>query len=161
MALETPLRKGQLRLVELIIAVSMITSIMLLVAFFTRPMRSVYIREVSDLRLLAYNLLNNLAEAGVFERIIGDAVIGDKSWEGRMRMLVSSSLPPGILFEMHVYLVMIPTGELQPLGKITNVGPSVKLRESEAVHFTYVCTGDPDRMRGEIIYIVLVIGYAG
>lgn len=165
MAVKTFPRKGQLRVVELTLAVSMIVMTMLLVAFFTRPMRSVYIREVSDLRLLAYNLLNNLAEAGVFERIVGDAVNGDVSWEGRMRMLVASSLPPGIVFKMQVYRVIISNDGLQlerlGRGAITNMDSSVELRESEAVHFTYVCTGDPDRIRGEILYIVLVIGYAG
>lgn len=158
-------RKGQLRVVELIIAVAMVVTIMLLVMFFARPMRSVYIREVSDLRRLAYNLLNNFAEAGVFERIIDSALRGDAGWEGRMRMLVFSSLPPGIIFRMQVYRVRVVSGTVQlerlDKGGIANVEAEVELKEGEAVHYTYVCTQDPDRMRGEILYVVLVIGYAG
>lgn len=165
MALRKRARRGQFRIIELVLAVSMVVTVILLVMHFTRPMRSAYLREVGDLRRLAYNLLNNFAEAGVFERILAAALSGDEGWEGRMRMLVSSSLPPGIVFKMKIYHVKIYADgkiELQPLdsGAISNVNPETKLMEAESVHYTHVCTRDPDSVRGEILYIVLVIGYA-
>jgi len=159
-------RRGQFRIIELVISITMIISVMLLVMFFTRPMRSIYLREVGDLRRLAYNLLNNLAEAGVFERVFDSARSGDIGWEGRLRMLVAANLPPGLVFRMEIYNVLIlgdGTVQLKRLdgGMITNMNPGVDLSESEAVHYTLVCTRDPDSVRGEILYILLVIGYAG
>ncbi|MEM4640660.1 MAG: hypothetical protein QXT93_12370 [Thermofilum sp.] len=159
-------RKGQFRIIELIIAVTMVVAVMLLVMFFTRPMRSVYLREVADLRSLAYNLLNNFADAGVFERILNSTQNGEKGWEGRLRMLVSSSLPPGLVFRMEIYDVKINedgTIELKRIdeGAITNMERDTELVEAESVQYTLVCTRDPDSVRGRILYIVLVIGYAG
>lgn len=159
-------KKGQVRVIELIIALSMVVSIILLVMFFTRPMRSPYLRETVDLRRLGFNLLNQLADVGAFERLISDALQGDTTWEGRMRMLLSASLPSGIVFHMRIYEVQEKEdGSLKPVpidnGGITNAAPNLKLLESEAIHFTYVCVKEPDRVRGKILYIVLVIGYAG
>lgn len=166
MALGGRVRRGQFRIIELILAISMLVSVILLIMHFTRPMRSVYLREVADLRKVAYNLLNNLAEAGAFEQIIDAAFKGDMGWEGRMRMLIASSLPVGTVFRMEIHHVIVHKDgrvELQRLdsGVITNVNPDAKLLEAEAVYYTLVCTRGPDRVRGEILYIVLVIGYAG
>lgn len=158
--------RGQVRLVELVVAVFMVVAFMVLVIFFARPMRSVYLREVSDLRRLAYNLLSDLADSGVFERIVWSAFQSDATWEGRMRMVASASLPAGVLFRMEIYEVRQLAGGTVGLvrldrGGITNVEPGVELLESEAAYYTYVCVRDPDEMRGKMLYIVLVIGYAG
>ncbi|MEM1568627.1 MAG: hypothetical protein QXI84_09115 [Thermofilaceae archaeon] len=166
MAVGKRARRGQFRIIELIVAVTMVVTVMLLVAFFTRPIRSPYLREVGDLRRLAYNLLNNFAEAGVFERVLNRTLTGGEGWEGALRMLVASSVPPGIVFKMEIYRASILEDgrvrlERLDSGTIANVDPGVELREGEAVHYTLVCTQDPDRVRGEILYIVLVIGYAG
>lgn len=159
-------RKGQFRIVEIVIAVSMVVAIMLLVMYFTRPMRSPYLRETADLRRFAHNLFSQLADAGVFEQIIKDALRGDRSWEGRMRMLVSASLPAGLFFRMEIYEARrTPSGAIEferlDAGGITNLASGKELAESEAVYFTYVCTRDPDWIRGRILYVVMVIGYAG
>jgi hypothetical protein len=61
-------RKGQIRVIEAVLATFMVVSIILLVMAFTRPLKSVYVRETSDLRRLAYDLLNNMAENNVFEK---------------------------------------------------------------------------------------------
>lgn len=166
MALKGKRRKGQLRIVELVVAISMVVSVILLVMHFTRPMRSVYLREVSDLRRLAYNLINNFAEAGVFERILDAALSGDRGWEGRLRIVVVSSLPSGIVFRMEIYRANASaSGEVSlerlDTGAIANLDSDRELLEAESVHYTHVCVHDPDRVRGEILYIVLMIGYAG
>ncbi|MEM4680123.1 MAG: hypothetical protein QXL98_04185, partial [Thermofilaceae archaeon] len=75
-------RRGQIRLIELVLAVFMVVAVIIMVMNFTRPLRSVYLREVSDLRRLAYNLLGNLADAGAFERVVEGAFSGDSTWEG-------------------------------------------------------------------------------
>lgn len=165
-------RKGQFRIVEIVIAVLMVVAVTLLVMFFTRPMRSPYLRETVDLRRLAHNLLSQLADAGVFELIAAVATADDGAQgdvillEGRIRMLVSASLPAGIFFRMEIYRVeRTPTGSINLVqldrGGITNVAQGIELTESESVYFTYVCVRDPDRVRGEILLIVMVIGYAG
>ncbi|MEM3944224.1 MAG: hypothetical protein QXO02_08405 [Thermofilaceae archaeon] len=159
-------RRGQARLVELVLAVFMVVAVIIMVMNFTRPLRSVYLREVSDLRRLAYNLLGNLADAGAFERVLEGAFSGDGTWEGRMRMLVYSNLPPGIVFSMEVYSVEVGEGGLPVIrrldsGGITNMKPGATLIESESIQYVYVCTRDPDSMRGRMLYVVLVIGYAG
>lgn len=159
-------RRGQIRLIELVLAVFMVVAVIIMVINFTRPLRSVYLREVSDLRRMAYNLLGNLADAGLFERIVDGAFTGDNTWEGRMRMVLYSNLPPGIVFSMEIYSVEtggsgLPAMRRLDSGQISNMKPGATLVESESVQYVYVCTRDPDRMRGRILYIVLVIGYAG
>lgn len=159
-------REGQVRIVEITIAISMVISVILLVMFFSRPMRSPYLRETVDLRRLAHNLLSQLADAGAFEQIIAEALNGDVTWEGRMRLLVSASLPAGIFFRMEIYQVTRTRDgsivfERLDKGRITNAALGTEMTESEAIYFTYVCTHDPDRMRGRILYIIMVIGYAG
>lgn len=159
-------RRGQVRLIELVIAVFMVVAVIVMVMHFTRPLRSVYLREVSDLRRLSYNLLQNLADAGAFDRVVAGAFSGDATWEGRMRMLISSSLPPGVVFYMEVYSIIVDENgsvRTQRLdsGGITNMKPGASLAESESIQYTYVCTRDPDTMRGRVLYIVLVVGYAG
>lgn len=159
-------RRGVTRIAELVLATSMVVATILFVMFFTRPIRSVYLRETSDLRRLAYNILDNLAEAGAFERVLSSALVGDTGWEGRLRLLVSSSVPPGVLFRMEVYSAEVDASgrvELVRLdrGGVTNMDSGVSLREAESVYYTYVCVRDPDSMRGRVFYIVLVVGYAG
>uniref|UniRef100_A0A7J3X8L4 Uncharacterized protein n=1 Tax=Thermofilum pendens TaxID=2269 RepID=A0A7J3X8L4_THEPE len=160
-------RRGVTRIAELVLATSMVVAVVLFVMFFTRPIRSAYLRETSDLRRLAYNVLDNLAEAGVFERVLGSALAGDVGWEGRLRFLVSSSMPPGVLFRMEVYSVSFDTGTgtvaftRLDRGGVSNAELSVSFKEAESVYYTYVCTRDPDSMRGRVFYFVLVVGYAG
>jgi len=159
-------RKGVTRIIELVLATSMVVATIMFMVAFTRPIRSVYVREVSDLRRLAYNVLDNLAEAGAFERVLESALRGDAGWEGRLRFLVSTSVPHGVLFRMEVYSVLFSANaggfELVRLdrGGVTNAGPGIAFREAESVLYTYVCVHDPDSMRGRIFYFVLVVGYA-
>lgn len=160
-------RKGVTRIIELVLAASMVVATIMFVIVFTRPIRSVYMREVSDLRRLAYNVLDNLAEAGAFERVLESALRGDVGWEGRLRFLISTSVPHGILFQMEVYYISFGTGasgfELVRLDKggVTNADPGIAFAEAESVLYTYVCVRDPDSMRGRVFYFVLVVGYAG
>lgn len=159
-------RRGVTRVIELVLATSMVVATVVFVMAFTRPIRSAYLRETGELRWLAYNVLNNLAEAGAFERVLEPALKGEAGWEGRLRFLVSASLPPGVLFRMEVYNVTVSADSRVELvrldrGGVANVDPGVAFREAEAAHYTYVCVRDPDSMRGRIFYFVLVVGYAG
>ena len=159
-------RRGVTRVIELVLATSMVVATVVFVMAFTRPMRSAYLRETGDLRRLAYNVLSNLAEAGAFERVLEPALRGEAGWEGRLRFLISASLPPGVLFRAEVYSVAVGADgrvrlERLDKGGVANVDPAVAFREAESVHYTYVCVRDPDSMRGRMFYFVLVVGYAG
>jgi len=149
----------------------MVVAIIMLVIAFTRPLKSVYVRETSDLRRLAYNLLNNMADNAVFERTISNIASSPQQPAGActfydLAFLASASLPPGLLFKIDVYKVDfdLSTGKsaLVWLGCAANYDwENVELLESEPVSYTYVCTGDPDKVRGITLYIQLTIGYAG
>jgi len=161
-------RRGQVRVVEAVLAAFIVVAVILMVMAFTRPLKSVYIRETTDLRRLAYNLLNDMATAGVYERTVGRALVnpGDRSWVDDLRLLISSSLPPDLVFNMTVYRLdfNLQTGRavFSYLGSVANANfSSIRLYESESVTYTYVATGDPDSVRGSVIYIVLTVGFAG
>jgi len=48
-------------------------------------------------------------------------------------------------------------------GRITNLENSdeAKFTEAESVSYTYVVVGEPDKVRGMVLYIVLVLGFRG
>ncbi|ABL78319.1 hypothetical protein [Thermofilum pendens] len=163
-------RRGQVRIIEAVLATFMVVAIILLVMSFARPLRSVYVRETSDLRRLAYNLLNNMADNGVFEKTLANlnpsAAQGGGCTLYDLAMMATASLPPGILFRMDVYRVDFDVSagntSLVWLGCASNYDTNTtRLVESEPVSYTYVCTGDPDSVRGTALYILLTIGYSG
>jgi len=164
--------RGQIRLIELILASLIIATSVSFALYFARPVRSIYIRETSDLRRLAYNLLNDLAMAGVYEEIIVKGNLTGRPWEDEARLFLSTSLPPEIVFYMDVYEVRLEPGGLRlvKLNKrpITNVKSAStaeefmrKVTEAESVTYTYVCVRDPDKTRGVLLAIHLVLGFGG
>ena len=163
------MRHGQVRIIELLLTAFMMAVTIIFVMNFTRPIKSIYIRETSDLRRLAYNLLNDFATAGVYEDVIVQGNLSGTNWEDEMRLVLSISLPPEILFKMEVYeLHFSPiTGDITYIrldnGRITNLEnfDQEKLIEAESVSYTYVIVGEPDKVRGTVLYIVLVLGFGG
>lgn len=173
-------RRGQVRVVEAVLAVFMVVAVILLLMQFTRPLRSVYIRETSDLRRLGYNLLNSMAENNVYEKVLGDLIYEasrrfsasgkcPEGWEGNrlddLAFFASTVLPQGLLFRMDVYTVHYDLAGgravLCPLGYAANYGVGTNMTEAEPIIYTYVCTGDPDRVRGSALLVHLTIGYSG
>ena len=174
-------RRGQVRVVEAVLAVFMVVAVVLLLMQFTKPLRSVYIRETSDLRRLGYNFLNSMAENNVYEKVLGNLIyeaskrfssIGrcPEGWEENrlndLAFFASTVLPQGLLFRVDVYTVQYDLAGgravLCPLGYAANfdVG-KVSMTEAEPITYTYVCTGDPDRVRGSVLLVHLTIGYSG
>ncbi|MEM3944056.1 MAG: hypothetical protein QW700_08130 [Desulfurococcaceae archaeon] len=147
-------RKGQLRLVEAVLAVFMTVAVLLMVMGFTRPLRSPYIRETSDLRRLAYNVLSAMAQAGTFENTLSERIWAILDSRGRwqpsdaglrdLELFLSLSLPPGLLYRMDIYLLN-GTGrgvERVYLGTAKNYDAEMtKLTEAESITFTYTITG--------------------
>jgi len=167
-------RRGQVRIIEAVLAVFMTVSVILLMMAFTRPLKSPYVRETSDLRRLAYNVLSAMAQGNVFERAVdvNRSPGGDDSCSlGGLAFAVGVSLPPGLLFYVDVYRVDFnpSSGSIETvwLGCASNfverrseVGSS-QLSEAEPVTYTYVCTGEPDTVRGAVLLIQMIIGYSG
>ncbi len=161
-------RRGQTRIIEVVLATFIVVAVIIMVMSFTRPLKSVYIRETSDLRRLAYNLLNNMAEAGVFERVVGPALLGGSvGWNDTLNFFIMSSLPPGLVYYMGISKVDFDyssgAATLVPLGYVANPPDfhSRPLYEAESLKFTYVCTSDPDSVRATVLYIEFTIGYSG
>lgn len=161
-------KKGQTRVIEVVLATFIVVAVIVMVMSFTRPLKSVYIRETSDLRRLAYNLLNNMAEAGIYERVIGPALLsGSAEWNDTLNFFIMSNLPPGLVYYMSVSKVDFDYSNgavtFVPLGYITNPPDfySKPLYEAESLKFTYVCTSDPDAVRATVLYIEFTIGYSG
>lgn len=160
--------RGQMRLIELLLASTIVAAAVSFALFFTRPVRSIYIRETSDLRRLAYNLLNDFALAGVYEEIIVKGNLSGEPWEDEMKLMLSVSLPPEVVFVMDVYEVKFrPGGGLQKVKlntkPISNIDPAKMdlIEEAESVTYTYVCVHDPDRTRGTVLVITLTLGFGG
>jgi len=162
-------RRGQARLIELLLATFMMVIAIIFVMNFTRPIKSQYVRETSDLRRLAYNILNDFAKARVYERVIVKGNLSGTDWEDEMKLILSTSLPPEIVFKMEVYEMKVnpSTGEIYfsrlDSGHISNVEnfDNMTLYDAESVSYTYVVVGRPDRVRGAVLYIVLVLGFGG
>jgi len=156
---------GQVRIVELLLATIIIAIAVIFALFFSKPIRSIYIRETSDLRRLAYNLLNNFAMAGIYENVIIRGNLTGRPWTEELRVLVSASLPPEVIYYMEIYEAKIQSGsvKLKLMGKVFNAPDfwSANIIEAESVTYTYVSTGEPDKTRGVVLIIHFVLGFGG
>lgn len=147
-------RKGQLRIVEAVLAVFIVVAVLLMVMNLTRPLRSPYIRETSDLRRLAYNVLSSMAQSGTFESTLSERIwlvlnsggkielLDERLWE--LELLLSLSLPPGILYRLDVYLLNTSGGSVKPIyiGTASNFESGrARLTEAEPTTFTYTLVG--------------------
>ncbi|MCD6563859.1 MAG: hypothetical protein J7K23_08120 [Thermoproteales archaeon] len=158
-------KRGQTRIIELLLATVILAAAVVFSLFFARPMRSIYVRETSTLRRLAYNVLNNYAMSGVFENIILHGNLTGRPWQNEMATFMSMTLPPEILYYLEVYHAVLRNGTvtLRLLGTITNISDNqfTSLIESESITYTYVSTGEPDKTRGIILVFHLVLGFSG
>lgn len=166
-------RKGQVRLVEAILAVLILLAGMVLASNMTRPVRSIYLRETSDLRRLAYNLLNDFAIAQVYENIVVKGNFTGEDWESQMRLFISANLPPDVAFNLDVYelrmledcIVWMKLNR-RPISNVEDFQNS-RIVEAESVTYTYVIVGSPpgqveaERARGTLLVLILRLGYGG
>jgi len=161
-------RLGQARLIEIVLATIVMTITLVTIMNLTMPLRSIYLRETSDLRRVAYNILNDFGDARVYENIIVKGNLTDRPWENEMRLFLSTSLPPQVLFKMEIYVLKVYRNGTLVWTKlnrepITNVADwdTVNLVEAESITYTYVCVAEPDEGRGTFLKIELTLGYGG
>jgi len=174
---EPACRYGQVRVVAAVIAIVVVIAAYMLASGLTRPIRSLYYRETADLRRLAYNVLDNMASAGVFEELIlNDPKVleaisahesvncseGEPGWVDRFRALLSTVLPSGLVFTARVgYYHPLPNGSLVYCKlhcKPITLG-EVRFVEAESVTYTYTTSGGAYGV--VILRVDLVVGYEG
>ncbi len=152
---------GQVRLIEILVSLIIIVIAIILVGQITRPPGTPVIRNEAKLIKMGYNLLNYLAEKGIFEEIIES---GD-GWEERMKILIESHLPHGIVFNLTVYnfskkfdindLGLKKMNSI-PISNINNIGLAKKV---VSIRYSYVCTRTD--LNGTILVFDLQLGYRG
>ncbi|RLE74969.1 MAG: hypothetical protein DRJ56_06495 [Thermoprotei archaeon] len=160
--------RGQARVIEMTLATAVITAALVVAMSLTTPLRPLYLRETSDLRRLAYNLLNDLADARVFEDIVVKGNLTGGNWEDELKLFIAANLPPELVFRVDVYQLRL--GEdgssewvrlnRRPVSKPEDWA-TVRLVEAEAVTYSYVVVGAPEEGRGCLLRIDLVLGYGG
>ena len=161
-------RKGQARIIEIILATIIMTSTLVTIMNLTTPVRSIYLRESSDLRRLAYNILNDFGDARIYENIIMKGNLTGRAWEKEFKLFLSVNLPPQVLFKVDVYVLKVynnGTTQWVRMNKepITNVPDweNARIIEAVSVTYTYVCVAAPDETRGTFLKIELTLGYGG
>ncbi len=159
---------GQVRLVEMILSTIVMTLALLMIMNLTAPLRSIYLRETSDLRRLAYNVLNSLSETGMFEDLIMTKRLKGDPWEDELSLFLSMNLPPNIVFKLDVYEYLVLRNGTTKWVKlnskpITNLmrWDESKVIEAESITYTYVCLRGADEYRGIFLKFELVLGYGG
>jgi len=162
---------GQVRLIEVLVSLVIIIVAIVLVGQITRPPGTPVIRNEEKLIKIGYNLLNYLAEKGIFEEIIDSG----KGWEERMKILVESHLPCGVVFNMTIYGINATKIDLSTLdeSKLEQINPDTKLnkypisnikdislaKKIVTIRYAYVCTRT--EINGTILVLDLQLGYRG
>lgn len=162
---------GQVRLIEVLVSLVIIIVAIVLVGQITRPPGTPVIRNEEKLIKMGYNLLNYLAEKGIFEEIIDSG----KGWEERMKILIESHLPCGVVFNMTIYGINATKIDLSTLdeSKLEQIKPETKLnsysisnikdislaKKIVTIRYTYVCTRT--EIKGTILIFDLQLGYRG
>ncbi len=170
---------GQVRLISVMLSLMIIIVAFMSINNVVRPIRSLYLRETSDLRRLAYNILNDMASTGVFEKLIlskqyvreliangepYNCSLGEPAWTGELRAFLATAIPPGLVFTVEVgYYKVLPGGGIEyvPLHCSPISFGNVSFVEAESVTYTYVSMYPPEETRSTILRIDLTLGYEG
>lgn len=160
--------RGQARVIEMILATLVMTSALLVAMSIAAPLRSIYLRETADLRRLAYNLLNDLADARVLESVVVEGNLTGSNWEDELMLFIAANLPPELVFKVDVYQLRVGAdGSLEwvklnrrPISKPED-WDAARVVEAESVSYAYVVVGAPEEGRGCFLRIDLVLGYGG
>jgi len=101
------MKRGQARIIEVMLAAIVMTITLVTIMNLTTPLRSIYLRETSDLRRVAYNILNDFGDARVYENIIIKGNLTGRLWEDELILFISVNLPPQVIFNMDVYVIKV------------------------------------------------------
>lgn len=132
-------RRGQFRIIEALISVAIIVSFLTASMVIQRIPRSWVSAMRGDLEEMAFNVLVEVADLGLFDSV------KTRGWELRTYLILKTLLPPSIYFNLTVYEVVLTSkysARLEPVNMrpISNiVGESVS-RIAESASACYVHT---------------------
>ncbi|MEM2173303.1 MAG: hypothetical protein QXS66_08745 [Thermoproteota archaeon] len=125
--------KGQMRVVEALLASGIIVIAMIMTISLTRAPNPYSAKSRVELEKYSYDFLMSLAEQEVFDKVIFKSENVRDDWEGLMKNVLNALLPPNILYNMTVYNmteVRIEIGGTnttivvhKPLGTVSNASP--------------------------------------
>lgn len=152
-------RRGQLRVIEAVLAASIIFVVFSATTFLIYPSRIWVLSEKADLNVLGYNLLHQMVESGVIE----ETVEGNETVSGsRLKTVIHGFLPSMTYFELTIYQCAEAEDgvgvTLQRRGEpISNAPPDTFGRSAEVSSTSMVYTSKS----GNIYYLVLVMARGG
>lgn len=93
-------RRGQLRVIEAVLAASIIFVVFSATTFLIYPSRIWVLSEKTDLTVLGYNLLHQMVESGVIE----ETVEGNETLSGpHLKTVIRGFLPSMTYFELTIF----------------------------------------------------------
>jgi len=152
-------RRGQLRVIEAVLAASIIFVVFSATTFLIYPSRIWAPSETADLDVLGYNLLHQMVESGVIE----ETVEGNETLSGsRLKTVIRDFLPSMTYFELTVFKC-VEGGDgvgvtLQRRGEpVSNAPPEAFGRSAEVSSTSTFYTSKS----GNIYYLVFVMARGG
>jgi len=147
-----PSRKGQMRILEAVIA-----TIVLLIAFtafyfMLYSSEKFFEQEAVDLNRLSYNALMHLVESGIVER----AVSGDVQAGAVLVRALQALLPSNVFFDLTIVNIT-DTSSREVVVSVSNAVPAVFEGSSEVASATTTYTSS----KGKIYMLVLRLALVG
>lgn len=151
--------KGQLRVIEAVLAVMIIFTTFTAAAYLLKAHRTWATRDIEELEKTGYNVLQRLAESGALEATVGDSHSG---WEIHLKLLLETILPPSVYYNLTVFVSCYKSGTatLAPYNGqvITNsLGVNDFSGSPEIASVTYVYTSYY-KERIYVLYLQLATG---
>ena len=169
--------RGQVRIAAAVMAVAIVVAAYSLASRIVRPVKSLYYRESEDLERLAYNVLDSMASAHVFdELILSDPAVleaitsgrpvncsaGEPVWADKFRALLAAALPGDVSFTARVgYYHQLSNGSLAYYELHCAPISLGEARFTEAASVTYTYTTSGGGYGVVILRIDLVVGRGG
>lgn len=152
-------RRGQSRILEAVIAASIIFIVLSASMFLIRPSDVKVSQERADLDRLGYNVLHRLVESGTIEETL--ELYGPGFREDHMRTAVQRMLPSSIYFNLTVFNCTEDKKNglirLEPLPSISNAPPGLFSEPLEVSSTSIMYTSK----NGNIYHLILVLARSG
>jgi len=150
--------KGQLRVIEAVLASIIIFTTFTSAAYLLTSHRTWATRNLEELEKIGYNALQRLAESGGLEATVGDSHLG---WELHLKLLLETILPASIYYNLTVLVSSYKFG-IATLAQcngqaITNVQSNGFNTSPEIASITYVYTC----RRAKVYVLVLQLATGG
>jgi len=132
--------KGQLRVIEAVLATIIIFTTFASAAYLLKSHRTWATRHLEELEKTGYNALQRLAESGGLEMTVGDSRPG---WEVHLKLLLETILPASVYYNLTILASRYQNGivTLEDYSQaITNVQSAGFINSPEIASVTYVYT---------------------